>query len=51
LAGLNIDLAAITQAGGWKSTRTTLQCAEKVNAGISGRARAAEKSRRDSTKD
>jgi len=48
LAALDIDLAAITQAGGWKSTRMPLQYAEKINAARSGMARAAEKSRRDS---
>jgi integrase len=32
LAALDIDLAAITQAGGWKSTRMPLQYAEKINA-------------------
>jgi hypothetical protein len=32
LAELDIDLAAITQAGGWKSTRMPLQYAEKINA-------------------
>jgi integrase len=48
LAALDIDLAAITQAGGWKSTRMPLQYAEKVNAARSGMARAAEKSGRDS---
>jgi hypothetical protein len=41
LAGLDIDLAAITQAGGWKSTRMPLQYAEKINAARSGMARAA----------
>jgi hypothetical protein len=41
LAELDIDLAAITQAGGWKSTRMPLQYAEKINAARSGRARAA----------
>jgi integrase len=40
LAGLDIDLAAITQAGGWKSTRMPLQYAEKINASRSGMARA-----------
>jgi hypothetical protein len=49
LAALEIDLAAITQAGGWKSTRMPLQYAEKINATRSGMARAAEKSGRDST--
>jgi integrase/recombinase XerD len=48
LAELDIDLAAITQAGGWKSTRMPLQYAEKINAARSGMARAAEKSGRDS---
>jgi len=47
LAELDIDLAAITQAGGWKSTRMPLQYAEKINAGRSGMARAAEKAGRD----
>jgi hypothetical protein len=32
LAAQDIDLAAITQAGGWKSTRMLLQYAEKINA-------------------
>jgi hypothetical protein len=40
LAELDIDLAAITQAGGWKSTRMPLQYAEKINAARSGMARA-----------
>jgi hypothetical protein len=48
LAALDIDLAAITQAGGWKSTRMPLQYAEKINAGRSGMARAAEKMGRES---
>jgi integrase len=48
LAALDIDLAAITQAGGWKSTRMPLQYAENINAARSGMARAAEKSGRDS---
>ena len=48
LAELDIDLAAITQAGGWKSTRMPLQYAEKINAARSGMARAAEQSGRDS---
>jgi len=43
------DLAAITQAGGWKSTRMPLQYAEKITAARSGMARAAEKTGRDST--
>jgi hypothetical protein len=41
LVELDIDLAAITQAGGWKSTRMPLQYAEKINAARSGMARAA----------
>lgn len=41
LAALDIDLAAITQAGGWKSHRMPLQYAEKINAARSGMARAA----------
>jgi integrase len=48
LAALDIDLAAITQAGGWKSTRMPLQYAEKINAARSGMARAAETSGRNS---
>ena len=47
LAELNIDLAAITQAGGWKSTRMPLQYAEKINAARSGMARAAAATGRD----
>jgi integrase len=47
LAALDIDLAAITQAGGWRSTRMPLQYAEKINASRSGMARAAEKSGRN----
>ncbi len=47
LAALDIDLAAITQAGGWKSTRMPLQYAEKINVARSGMARAAEKTGRD----
>src|SRR5271163_2810277 len=47
LAELDIDLAAITQAGGWKSTRMPLQYAEKINAGRSGMARAAAATGRD----
>jgi len=34
LAELDIDLAAITQAGGWKSPRMPLQYAEKINAEV-----------------
>jgi integrase len=48
LAALDIDLAAITQAGGWKSTRMPLQYAEKINAARSAMARAAERAGRDS---
>jgi len=47
LAELDIDLAAITQAGGWKSTRMPLQYAEKINAARSGMARAAAAAGRD----
>ncbi len=47
LTELDIDLAAITQAGGWKSTRMPLQYAEKINAGRSGMARAAAAAGRD----
>ena len=36
LAALDIDLVAMTQAGGWKSTRMPLQYAEKINAARSG---------------
>jgi len=49
LAELDIDLAAITQAGGWKSPRMPLQYAEKINAGRSGMARAAATTGRDET--
>jgi hypothetical protein len=47
LAELDIDLAAITQAGGWKSARMPLQYVEKINAARSGMARAAAASGRD----
>src|SRR5271154_1625250 len=47
LAALDIDLAAITQAGGWKSTRMPLQYAERINVARSGMAKAAEKAGRD----
>jgi integrase/recombinase XerD len=47
LAELDIDLAAITQAGGWKSPRMPLQYAEKINAARSGMARAAAAAGRD----
>ena len=46
LAELEIDLAAITQAGGWKSTRMPLQYAEKIAAARSGMARAAAATKR-----
>src|ERR1700688_617793 len=42
-----LHLAAITQAGGWKSTRMPLPYAEKINAARSGMARAAAASGRD----
>lgn len=51
LAALDIDLAAITQAGGWKSTRMPLQYAEKINAARSGMARAAAATGRDTRGD
>jgi integrase len=47
LAALDIDLAAITQAGGWKSTRMPLQYAEKIDVARSGMARAAVATGRD----
>jgi integrase len=47
LAELDIDLAAITQAGGWKSPRMPLQYAERINAARSGMARAAAAAGRD----
>ena len=47
LAALDIDLAAITQAGGWKSTRMPLQYADKITAARSGMARAADKQGRN----
>lgn len=47
LAALDIDLAGITQAGGWKSTRMPLQYAERFNAARSGMARAAAATGRD----
>jgi hypothetical protein len=47
LAELDIDLAAITQAGGWKLPRMPLQYAEKINAARSGMARAAAATGRD----
>jgi integrase len=51
LAALDIDLAAITQAGGWKSTRMPIQYAEKINAARSGMARAADKTLRNAIRD
>jgi integrase len=50
LTALDIDLAAIAQAGGWKSPRMPLQYAEKINAGRSGMARAAAATGRDEPK-
>jgi integrase len=47
LAELDIDLAAITQAGGWKSARMPLQYAERINVARSGMARAASAAGRD----
>ncbi len=47
LAALDIDLTAITQAGGWKSTRMPLQYAERIIARRSGMARAAAATGRD----
>jgi hypothetical protein len=47
LAELDIDLAAITRAGGWKSTRMPQQYAEKINAARSGMARVAAATARD----
>jgi integrase len=51
LAALDIDLAAITQAGGWKSARMPLQYAEKIVASRSGMARAAAATGRDARSD
>jgi integrase len=47
LAALDIDLAAITQAGGWRSTRMPLQYAERIHTVRSAMARAAARSGRD----
>jgi len=47
LAALDVDLAAITQAGGWKATRMPLRYAEKIDVARSGMARAAAASGRD----
>jgi len=49
LAALDIDLAAISQAGGWKSTRMPLQYAEKINVARSAMARAAAAAGRDNS--
>lgn len=49
LAALDIDLAEITQAGGWKSTRMPLRYAEQISAARSGMARAAAASGRNDT--
>jgi integrase/recombinase XerD len=47
LAELDIDLAAITQTGGGKSTQMPLQYAEKISAARSGMAREAAATGRD----
>jgi hypothetical protein len=47
LAALDIDLAAITHAGGWKSTRMPLQYAERIHAARSGMSRASAAAGRD----
>jgi len=47
LAALDIDLAAITQAGGWRSTRMPLQYAERIAATRSAMAKAATASGRN----
>jgi integrase len=49
LSALDIDLAAITQAGGWKSPRMPLQYAEKIDVGRSAMARAAAAQGRNGT--
>lgn len=46
-ATLDIDLAAITQAGGWKSPRMPLKYAERISAARSAMARAARRQGRD----
>ena len=51
LTALDIDLAAITQAGGWKSPRMPLQYAEKIVASRSGMALAAAATGRDARSD
>jgi integrase len=50
LAASDIDLTAISQAGGWRSTRMPLQYAEKIHSARSGMARAALLSGRDNHK-
>ena len=47
LAALDIDLAAITQAGGWKSTRMPLLYAEKIETSRSAMAKAAALTKRN----
>jgi integrase/recombinase XerD len=47
LAALDIDLAAIKQAGDWRSTRMPLRYAEKINAARSAMAKAAVTAGRD----
>jgi hypothetical protein len=47
LAELDIDLAAIPQAGGWKSPQMPLQHSEKINAARSRMATAAAANDRD----
>ena len=47
LAELDIELAAITPAGRWESTRLPLQYAEKIKAARSGMAGAADATGRD----
>jgi hypothetical protein len=49
LAALNIDSAAISQAGGWKATRMPLQYAEGINVARSGMAMAADKAGRNAS--
>ena len=46
-AELGIDLAAITQAGGWIPTKMPLRYAEKINVARSGMAQAAAATGRD----
>jgi integrase len=49
LVELDIDLAAIAQAGGWKSTRMPLRYAERINAGAGCHPRAQAKLTREVT--